>query len=79
MRRDRLGVAVIGSGRAGMIHARNFVANIDGARLVAMVDPVPAALAAAQAELGIDKGYANYREALADPAIGAVGVVTPTV
>jgi predicted dehydrogenase len=62
-----------------MIHARNFAAGIDGARLVAMVDPVPAALAASLAELGMDKGYANYREALADPAIGAVVVVTPTV
>jgi predicted dehydrogenase len=75
----KLGIAVIGSGRAGMIHARNFAAGIDGARLVAMVDPVPAARAAALAELGITRGYADYREALADPAVQAVVVVTPTV
>jgi predicted dehydrogenase len=75
----KLGIAVIGSGRAGMIHARNFAAGIDGARLVAMVDPVPAARAAALAELGITRGYADYREALADPSVQAVVVVTPTV
>jgi len=75
----KLGIAVIGSGRAGMIHARNFAAGVDGARLVAMVDPVPAAREAALAELGAGKGYADYREALADPAVDAVVVVTPTV
>ena len=74
-----LGVAVIGSGRAGMIHARNFAAGVDGARLVAMVDPVEAARAAALRELGIERGYADYRQALEDPSVGAVVVVTPTV
>lgn len=78
MRDFRLGIAVVGSGRAGMIHARSFAAGIDGARLVAMVDPVAATREAALRELGIDKGYADYRQALADPAVGAVVVVTPT-
>jgi predicted dehydrogenase len=79
MRKDKLGIAVIGSGRAGMIHARNFAAGIDGARLAAMVDPVAATRTAALAELGLEKGYADYREALADPSIDAIVVVTPTV
>lgn len=78
MAHSRLGIAVIGSGRAGMIHARNFVAGVEGARLVAMVDPAPAAREAALRELGLTKGYADYREALADPAVDAVVVVTPT-
>jgi len=78
MRHGNLGIAVVGSGRAGMIHARNFAAGIEGARLVAMVDPVAEARAAALDELGIDKGYADYRQALADPAVQAVVVVTPT-
>lgn len=73
-----IGVAVVGSGRAGMIHARNFTSGIEGARLVAMVDPIAAAREAALQELGIARGYADYREALADPAVGAVVVVTPT-
>ena len=73
-----LGVAVIGSGRAGMIHARNFAAGLEGARLVAMVDPVDSAREAALRELGLSKGYADYRQALSDPAVEAVVVVTPT-
>jgi predicted dehydrogenase len=79
MRKDTLGIAVIGSGRAGMIHARNFAGSIEGARLVAMVDPVAEARNAALAELGIEKGYADYREALGDKDVQAIIVVTPTV
>jgi predicted dehydrogenase len=78
MSNARLGIAVVGSGRAGMIHARNFASGIEGARLEAMVDPVAAAREAALRELGIDKGYEDYREALADPAVNAIVVVTPT-
>jgi myo-inositol 2-dehydrogenase/D-chiro-inositol 1-dehydrogenase/scyllo-inositol 2-dehydrogenase (NAD+) len=79
MSKRNLGIAVIGSGRAGMIHARNFAAGIAGARLVAMVDPVADTRTAALAELGMDLGYADYREALDDPSVGAIVVVTPTV
>jgi myo-inositol 2-dehydrogenase/D-chiro-inositol 1-dehydrogenase/scyllo-inositol 2-dehydrogenase (NAD+) len=79
MRKDALGIAIIGSGRAGLIHARNFARGVDGARLVALVDPVAEARNAAMAELGLDKGYADYRQALEDPEVGAVVVVTPTV
>ena len=79
MNATKLGIAVIGSGRAGMIHARNFVAKVDGARLVAMVDPVPQAREAALSSLGLSRGYADYQEALLDPAVDAVVVVTPTV
>ena len=73
-----LGIAVIGSGRAGMIHARNFAGGLEGARLVAMVDPVASAREAALKELGLSKGYADFRQALSDPAVDAVVVVTPT-
>ena len=34
MKQDRIGVCVIGSGRAGMIHARNFKTGVLGAELV---------------------------------------------
>src|SRR5208337_4151106 len=79
MRGDSLGIAVIGSGRAGMIHARNFAAGVGGAKLAVMVDPVAETRKAALAELGIEKGYSDYRDALDDPKVGAVVVVTPTV
>ncbi len=79
MKSGKLGIAVIGSGRAGLIHARNFASGIDGAKLVAMVDPFADALSSALLELGIERGYHDYRDALADPDIDAVVIVTPTV
>lgn len=79
MSKHDVGIAVIGSGRAGMIHARNFARGIDGAHLVAVADPVAEVREGALRELGIEKGYADYRETLADRKIEAVVVVTPTV
>jgi len=73
-----IGVCVIGSGRAGLIHARNFARMVPGARLAALVDPQAEALAAAGRELGVEKLYADYRQALADREVQAVVVVTPT-
>jgi myo-inositol 2-dehydrogenase/D-chiro-inositol 1-dehydrogenase/scyllo-inositol 2-dehydrogenase (NAD+) len=73
-----IGVAVVGAGRAGMIHATNFRKNVPGARLVAMVDPVPEAREAAAKALEIDRVYPNHREALNDKDIDAIVVVVPT-
>ncbi len=61
-----------------MIHARNFARGIRGARLVALVDAHAPTLQAAQRELEIETGYPGYQEALADPRVDAVVVVTPT-
>jgi myo-inositol 2-dehydrogenase / D-chiro-inositol 1-dehydrogenase len=77
--KDILYVCVIGSGRAGMIHARNFTRSIKGACLYAMVDPVESAAKEACHELGIEKYFLDYRDALRDETIDAVVVVTPTI
>ena len=77
-RAESLGICVIGSGRAGMIHARNFARGVSRARLVALADPHSPTLQEAQRELEIETGYADYRSALADPKVDAVVVVTPT-
>ena len=69
---------MIGSGRAGLIHARNFARVVPGARLAALVDPQPEALASAGRELGVERLYADYRQALEDRDVQAVVVVTPT-
>ena len=74
-----INVCVIGSGRAGMIHARNFASRISGAKLVALCDPVSEALESAAKELGVEKTYTDYRQVLEDRSIHAVVVVTPTV
>jgi myo-inositol 2-dehydrogenase/D-chiro-inositol 1-dehydrogenase/scyllo-inositol 2-dehydrogenase (NAD+) len=75
---DCQGICVIGTGRAGLIHARNFARVVPGARLAALVDTQAEALAAAGRELGVERLHADYRQALADPEVRAVVVVTPT-
>jgi predicted dehydrogenase len=74
-----LGVCVIGTGRAGMIHARNFsFGRVPEAALVAIVEPAEPARQAACRELRLEQVYADYRQALADPAVDAVVVATPS-
>ena len=75
---QKLGICVIGSGRAGMIHARNFARRVTRAHLVALSDPHAPTLEQAKAELEVETGYADYRKALVDPRVNAVVVVTPT-
>ena len=79
MKNGKIQVCVIGSGRAGMIHARNFARSVGNAEIAAMADPVEEAAKAAVDELGIDKYYLDYKDVLNDDSIDAVVVVTPTV
>jgi myo-inositol 2-dehydrogenase/D-chiro-inositol 1-dehydrogenase/scyllo-inositol 2-dehydrogenase (NAD+) len=74
----KIGICVIGSGRAGMIHARNFARRVSRAQLVALTDAHKETLQAACKELEVDTGYEDFREALADKRVDAVVVVTPT-
>ncbi len=73
----KIGVCVVGLGRAGVIHARNFATRVPFARLACVADPSEEARAAA-AELGGPKAFAHYREALAQPGVDAVVVATPS-
>lgn len=75
----QVNVCLIGCGRAGLIHARNFSKSIDKGRLIALCDPTPEKLTSAQKELNCSYTYKNYKEALKNPEIDAVIVVTPTV
>jgi len=78
-RTDEIGICVIGSGRAGLIHGRNFAGGrIPGARLTCVVEPVEAARTAACAELGVERSFADYRSALEKHDVDAVVVATPT-
>jgi len=78
MGKDQIGIAVLGAGRAGMIHAVNFRKSVPGAKLIAVVDPVPAAREAAIKALEIEKAYAEADEAFSDDEIDAIVVVVPT-
>ena len=73
-----LNVCLIGCGRAGMIHARNYKNKIENARIVACVDAVEEAAKAAAEELGVTKIFTDYHDILNDPDIHAVIVVSPT-
>ncbi len=75
---DKVRVCLIGCGRAGMIHARSYAGSVRDAELIALCDPMVDNLRAAQAELNARYAYADYREALQNPEIDAVIVVTPT-
>lgn len=76
--KETIGVCLIGAGRCGMIHAGNFASSVPHANLVAISD-VSAENAKARAEeLGIAQWYTDYRDALKNPAVDAVLIVTPT-
>jgi predicted dehydrogenase len=79
MAKGKIGVCVIGAGRAGAIHMKNFAYGIPEARLVAVVDPLEEAAIKAQKEFEIPNYYLNYKEALQNDAVDAVIVVAPTV
>jgi myo-inositol 2-dehydrogenase/D-chiro-inositol 1-dehydrogenase/scyllo-inositol 2-dehydrogenase (NAD+) len=74
----KIGICVVGSGRAGLIHAGSFARRVTRARLAALVDPDAQALQAAQRELEVKTGYSDFRQALEDPHVDALVVVTPT-
>ena len=78
MLKDTIGIALIGAGRAGLIHAANFRMRVPGAKLVCVVDPVDAAREEAVRSLEIEKSYSDYKDALDDEEIDAVVVVVPT-
>ena len=78
MKNKKVRLGLIGAGRAGMIHARNFRASVPHAVLTAVADPCRENVQAALEELEIEKGYEDYRELLEDEEIDAVIIVTPT-
>ncbi|WP_146623389.1 Gfo/Idh/MocA family oxidoreductase [Enterococcus florum] len=76
---NRINVCLIGTGRAGMIHGRNFSRSIDQGKLIALCDPSKENLTQAQAELNCDYLYTDYRDVMKNPEIDAVIIVTPTI
>lgn len=71
-------VCLIGSGRAGMIHAQNLVGSVSGGNIVAVCDPVEETAKNAAAQLGIDLYYVDYQEVLKNDKIQAVFIACPT-
>ncbi len=72
-----IGVALLGCGRMGQEHARS-LAGIPEVRVTAVVDPAEEAAVAAQRLCRADRVLADPAEAIEDPAVDAVVIVTPT-
>ncbi|MFH1920864.1 MAG: Gfo/Idh/MocA family oxidoreductase [Planctomycetota bacterium] len=70
---------VIGTGRAGLVHARNLRSRIMGADLVALCDANREALETAGSELEVGSLYSDYRDAVRGDDVDAVVIVTPTL
>lgn len=72
-----VGVAVIGLGRLGHMHAYNLARRVPHARLVAVCDVQEDLARALASDLGC-RAYSNYDELLGDPDVDAACVVTPS-
>ena len=70
---------VIGTGRAGLVHARNLKTRIPNADLVALCDSDRNALEQVGWELQIATLCDDYRDALGRDDVDAVVIVTPTL
>ena len=75
---DKVRICVIGCGRAGMIHVRNYAGGVKNAELVALCDPCAPNIEAALKEVSVRYTYSDYQDALKNEEIDAVVVVTPT-
>jgi myo-inositol 2-dehydrogenase/D-chiro-inositol 1-dehydrogenase len=72
----RVGIAVLGAGRIGKIHAASVAAN-PKARLIAVADPIPEAVEPLAASLGAE-AMTEPMVAIARPDVDAVVIGTPT-
>jgi predicted dehydrogenase len=75
---NRIRVGVIGLGRAGMIHARNFASSVPEAELALVVDSNPESLENALQEIHPRKCLIRWQEAFSEEDIDAIIVATPT-
>ncbi len=75
---EKVRVALIGCGRAGMIHARSYAGSIREAELTGLCDPMTENLEQAKAELSVPFACTDYHEIIDRPDVDAVVVVTPT-
>src|SRR2546423_14933179 len=73
-----IGIAVLGAGRIGTLHAANVARQVPGAALVGVADVDLAAAQRAVEGAGAGRATVHYQELLDDPAVQAVVVATPT-
>jgi len=71
-------MCVVGAGRAGMVHARNYHESVRDAVVVAVVDADLGLARKAGGELGVDACFASIQQALKGVDCDAVCITTPT-
>ncbi len=76
--RQKVKIAVIGTGRMGSVHARNIVRQIPEAELVAVCDIRLEVAQAVADELGIQRVVYDYHDLLQDPEIEAILIASST-
>lgn len=77
---DRLlALGFVGCGRATTDLHLPAVASVPGIRAVAACDLAPDALNNVQRQFGVESGYSDYRELIADPTVDAVAICTPVL
>ncbi len=71
-------ICLVGVGRAGMVHARNYQQNVPDASVVAVVDADLGRAKKEARELGVERCFANIKRALQETEFEAVCIATPT-
>lgn len=79
MKKSVINVGIVGLGRAGIIHARNFTRSVKYARVEALADSSKENLEKDSNELGVTKTYSDYNELIKDENIDAIIIATPTM
>jgi myo-inositol 2-dehydrogenase/D-chiro-inositol 1-dehydrogenase len=74
---EHVRVGIIGTGGMGARHARNLAREVAGARVVALVDPDQAQLAATAAETGAELAFDESLELIAHRDVDAVLIAAP--
>jgi myo-inositol 2-dehydrogenase/D-chiro-inositol 1-dehydrogenase len=76
---DRISIGVIGTGVIGRLHAQNLASRVSAARLAAIcdIDPPAVAKCLATSAVGALPVFRDYQKMLSDPGIDAVAVCTP--
>jgi len=74
----KLGVGVVGLGRLGKIYALDLAHRVPNANLVAVADAQSDVASSFARENNVPNWYSDHRDLLADTAVDAVAVVTPT-
>jgi myo-inositol 2-dehydrogenase/D-chiro-inositol 1-dehydrogenase/scyllo-inositol 2-dehydrogenase (NAD+) len=75
---DDVRVLLVGGGRAGLVHGRNFARGVRGARLVGVADPVEDAARRAAKELAVDRVETDPVRAVTADDVDAVVITSPT-